>query len=364
MYRSVVDASPQELAFEFDPLRPLHAHDGSSLAWQEYPYKQVVIDKLCNKYTKPKLSQEAAAGALLIARGDFGRAEFEVDQHFNHEQASSEDASGNIGWTHLEGRFHSEREAFRRAKKDFIKSERVKAAAKLDGIAKRKQEEEDRVNYLAWRQRQIIKRYDNGSKYDGEGVKENGVLVPHGHGTLWVPQKESVTGGERGDVKRVPQYVGEWKNGFMHGKGTYYWRNGDSWEGNFCRDDLQGKGIFTSGSGEAGEVDTSRLPMPKEQRVRYYDASQHICWGDELVRGCRLRVYENRRYGDPLVAIVRRHNVHLEQETEYGIVSYDGKRDVYLVRKGESEQTKWISLANTNFRVVASRPVARFEPSE
>lgn len=31
-------------------------------------------------------------------------------------------------------------------------------------------------------------------------------------------------------------YEGLWQNGFKHGKGSYEWNNGDSYEGNFWQD--------------------------------------------------------------------------------------------------------------------------------
>ena len=95
------------------------------------------------------------------------------------------------------------------------------------------------------------------------------------------------------------------------------------------------------------------------RRVRYYDASQHVCWGDDLVEGCRLTLFGNRQFGNPLVSAVVRHNVDLEEETECVIVKYDPSSDRYLVRKCESEAAKWVSLHNSNFRVVQSHPMAR-----
>lgn len=363
MYRSEVDAAPNELAFEFDPLRPLHAHDGSQLSWSEYPYKQILIDKLCAKFAKPKLGQDAAAGALLIARGDLSRAIFEIEQHFDQD-CPGDECFGNRGWQALVERFTLERGAFRTAKREFIKTEKMNVGSKLQAVADLKQAEADRAAHEEWKRRQIIKRYENGNKYDGGGVYVDDVAVPHGHGTLWVPQSESQGVGDIGDIKRIPQYIGEWKDGMMHGKGTYYWRDGASWEGNFCRDELQGRGVFTTGLGDDGDpldLDTARQAALREQRVRYFDCSQHVCWGDELGRGCRLRVLSNRLYGHPLSSVIARENVTIDEAEEWTIIDYDASRDQYRVRKGESEKIKWISLANVSFRVAPSRPITRFE---
>ena len=35
--------------------------------------------------------------------------------------------------------------------------------------------------------------------------------------------------------------TGAWMDGMMHGHGTYWWKNGDAWEGTFIRNELHGK---------------------------------------------------------------------------------------------------------------------------
>eukprot|EP00644_Phytophthora_capsici_P007217 jgi/Phyca11/112700/e_gw1.22.307.1 len=331
MYRSHLDPS-NALEFAFDPIRALHAHEDSRLQWPEYPYKQVTIDRV---------------------RAKAGRA-----------------YTTEVGWKALERRFLAERTAFQQAKRDFIRREKDKVVAVLDAQAARERQEEERKELSAWRARQIVKRYEDGSKYDGDGVKENGVLIPHGYGTLWVPEeKYANTVGRSADIKRVVRYVGEWRDGFMHGNGTFHWASGESWEGNFIRNEMQGKGIYTSSERDPDELNSdtgsgaNRAKDPQilrpNQRIRYFDASQHVCWGDELILGCRVRLFGNRHFGDPLVSVVKRYNVDLEEETETVVVRYDPKTDRHLLRKGETEETRWMSLSNTNFRVLASHPVAR-----
>ncbi|POM80378.1 MORN repeat domain containing hypothetical protein [Phytophthora palmivora] len=337
MYKSALDPSGA-LEFAFDPLRSLHAHEDSRLQWPEYPYKQVTINRV--------------------------RAKAE----------SEDDRINETGWKVLERRFLNERSAFRQAKRGFIQGEKAKVVNILGAQAARERELQEQQELAAWKARQIVKRYENGSKYNGDGVTENGVQIPHGHGTLWVPEEKYVTSIGRGaDIKRVVRYVGEWKDGFMQGLGTYYWASGESWKGNFIRDEMQGKGIYTSNERDPDEINSSRGDTGRDssdsgkdqqilrpnQRVRYFDASQHVCWGDELVSGCRIRLFGNRHFGDPLVSVVKRYNVGLEEETEVVIVRYDSTTDRHLVRKGEAEETRWLSLSNTNFRVLVSKPVSR-----
>ncbi|EGZ20796.1 hypothetical protein PHYSODRAFT_489798 [Phytophthora sojae] len=338
MYKSTLDPSGA-LTFEFDPLRPLHANEDSRLQWPEFPYKQVMIDRV-----------RAKAGG-------------------------SDGHTLETGWKVLERRFLDERAAFRQAKREFIRGDKAKVSSILDAQAAKEREQQEQAELAAWRARQIVKRYEDGSKYDGDGVNDNGVLIPHGFGTLWVPEEKYLTSVGRGaDIKRVVRYVGEWRDGFMHGLGTYYWASGESWKGNFLRDELQGKGVYTSNERDTDELNSGRGDTGREannnegkdpqtlrpnQRIRYFDASQHVCWGDELVRGCRVRLFDNRHFGDPLVSVVKRYNVDLEEETEAVVIRYDPKTDRHLLRKGETEETRWLSLSNTNFRVVISRPIAR-----
>ncbi|GMF19100.1 unnamed protein product [Phytophthora lilii] len=375
MYKSALDPSGA-LEFAFDPLRALHAHEDSQLQWPEFPFKQVAIDRVRTKAARSshdgkELSEEGAAGALLMACGQEAGAMFQVEQYDREDEGEH---SSQLGWKVLERRFLDERAAFRVAKREFIRGEKAKVVSILDAQTAREREQQEQEELAAWRARQIVKRYEDGSKYDGDGVTENRVMIPHGHGTLWVPEEKYATSVGRGaDIKRVVRYVGEWKDGFMHGYGTYYWSSGESWEGNFIRDEMQGKGIYTNNERDPDELNTGRGDTGRDakhsgkgqhvlranQRIRYFDASQHVCWGDELVRGCRVRLFNNRHFGDPLVSVVKRYNVDLEEETEAVVVRYDPLTDRHLLRKGETEETRWLSLSNTNFRVLASRPIAR-----
>lgn len=380
MYQSPLDPHGK-LAFPFDPLRALHAHEDSALQWPEFPYKQVLIDRVRSKSASgdnklPRVSVEGAAGALLMALGQETGALFEIEQHRSREGDEdavhdAQDGSTPSMWRVLECRFRDERAAFQAAKRAYLLDQKRKVQSKLDAIETRKREEEAQEAHEAWRCRQIIKRFDDGSKYDGDGVRTDNVLVPHGHGTLYVPQKQQLMTESLGEIKRVPRYTGEWMNGFMHGPGTYFWDNGDSWTGHFLRDELEGKGVYTFGSERAHHSDeddsdddrgASREPL--SQRVRYYCASEHVCWGDELVRGCRLLLFTTRQFGQALATVIPRRDVALEHETEVVLVSHNAANDTHLVRVCGTEDTKWLSLHNVRFRVVPSKPVARLEGDE
>lgn len=372
MYQSPLDPLGK-LAFPFDPLRALHTRDDSELRWPEYPYKQVLIDRVRRKAAGGKISAEAAAGALLMAQGQETDALFEIEQHRLREGGSEEehgDTDDTGRWRVFERRFADERSAFQLAKRAFLQREKQKVQSKLDSIDRRKREEQEQEAHDAWQRRQIVKRYDDGSKYDGDGVCVNNVSIPHGQGTLRVPEKKFSMGETISDIKRVPKYIGAWMDGFMHGQGTYFWSNGDSWTGNFMRDEMQGKGVYAlnrhdhsaggDGSDTTRSMDTHRS-LRTAQRIRYYDTSQHVCWGDDLVHGCRIMLFGNRQYGTPLASVIKRNNVDLEAETEYVVVTYDAHTDKHLVRKCDTEDTTWVSLHNMSFRVVAGRPIARLE---
>ena len=45
------------------------------------------------------------------------------------------------------------------------------------------------------------------------------------------------------------KYVGEWKNGKLHGQGTHIWANGNKYVGEYKNDKMHGYGTFTSPPG-------------------------------------------------------------------------------------------------------------------
>ncbi|KAF1336501.1 hypothetical protein FI667_g169, partial [Globisporangium splendens] len=145
MYQSPLDPLGK-LVFPFDPLRALHARSDSELRWPEYPYKQVVIDRVRHKVPGVETSAEAAAGALLMALGEETGAHFEIEQHRLREDdvdEEDEQAPGEQhqvrGWRVLEQRFLDER-----AKRAFLQQEKQKAQSTLDSIDAQKREEQER----------------------------------------------------------------------------------------------------------------------------------------------------------------------------------------------------------------------------
>ena len=79
--------------------------------------------------------------------------------------------------------------------------------------------------------------YANGDKY--EGMFENNQR--HGKGTYYYAN---------GD-----KYVGMWKNGKAHGKGTFYWADGEKYVGMWENDQKHGKGTYYWADGDRYEGD-------------------------------------------------------------------------------------------------------------
>lgn len=75
----------------------------------------------------------------------------------------------------------------------------------------------------------------NGDKYEGDFIDE----IRTGKGVFtWA-------NGNR--------YEGDFKNNKMHGKGVFYWENGDKYDGDFENDNMHGKGVFYWKNGEKYE---------------------------------------------------------------------------------------------------------------
>jgi hypothetical protein len=347
-------------------MKPCHPNP-SPLHWPEFPYKQNQLDKIQTKFKQ--ITLESAAGGLLAGRGNEKDACFEIQQHGSIYEDEQE------GWKLLAERFYKERGIFHEEKKKFILQLKQQTIQTLATLERKKKLQQEVHEFEEWKKKQITIRYENGSKYDGDGINQNHVLIPHGKGTLWVPEKE-VQGTDIGGIKRIQKYTGMWMDGMMHGHGTYWWKNGDSWEGNFIRNELHGKGSFTPAPDPSDMNSSSHPGLPAgsrpssgtnsnaRQRVRYFNASQHVCWGEELVEGCRLRLYGKRHFADPLVSVIKRYDVDIEEEIECVIIMHDLTADKYLIRIGETENTKWVSLDNCNFRIIKCPPIARLRVEE
>ena len=88
------------------------------------------------------------------------------------------------------------------------------------------------------------------------------------------------------DGRRV--YEGEYFRGRMQGKGLIEFSNGDTWEGTFVDDEMQGLGKYTF-VGD-GKLD----PAKRKQRWCFYHRSRRTCWHDEVQPGVRIRFLEQR----------------------------------------------------------------------
>lgn len=82
--------------------------------------------------------------------------------------------------------------------------------------------------------------WENGSKYTGEF--KNGAM--HGNGTFYFGGK-SISPGSK--------YTGEFRNGFIHGSGTWTWTNGDKYIGECKYNKMHGKGIYYYSDGTIRE---------------------------------------------------------------------------------------------------------------
>ena len=70
--------------------------------------------------------------------------------------------------------------------------------------------------------------YKNGNiKYEGDFINDK----PEGNGKYYWENSE--------------YYIGQFKNGFKHGKGIYYYKNGKiRYEGDFINDKFEGNGKY------------------------------------------------------------------------------------------------------------------------
>jgi len=75
--------------------------------------------------------------------------------------------------------------------------------------------------------------WPNGDRYVGDWVSGFGI---HGKGTFYWGDPKSESYGNR--------YVGDFKNGAMHGKGTHYYKGGERYEGDFVDNIENGQGTF------------------------------------------------------------------------------------------------------------------------
>ncbi len=83
--------------------------------------------------------------------------------------------------------------------------------------------------------------YANGKKYTGDWVKDKQM----GHGVFTWPN------GDR--------YEGQYKDGRMHGTGTYNYADGKKYIGDWKEDARAGRGIYTWPNGDRYEIKCSEI---------------------------------------------------------------------------------------------------------
>jgi len=116
---------------------------------------------------------------------------------------------------------------------------------------------------------------DDGSTYEGEFVDKS----PCGYGTMiWLNNNN-----------KHYKYEGEWKNGFMHGKGCLKFKIGYTYEGNFVNGFLEGYGILYF-NGKSYEGDFIKNVMNGKGKMTYFnDAFYGVravegIWKDNMIQ--------------------------------------------------------------------------------
>ena len=154
-------------------------------------------------------------------------------------------------------------------------------------------------NVAAWHNCFGEATYKNSGRWVGE--YRNGVM--HGHGTYYYNFGEFKGDVFIGNVEyniRTGQgtytyrdgrkYIGQWKNDLNHGRGIWYWTNGDRYDGNFVAGRKYGFGIYT-----------------------FSDGGQYSGqWKDDLMHGEGIEVSADRQQ-------------KLEGVWEYGVYKYAKK---------------------------------------
>ena len=88
-------------------------------------------------------------------------------------------------------------------------------------------------------------------------------------------------------------YEGEYVRGRRHGRGTWFFDDGSSWEGTFSRDDAKGLGTYRW-TEEVKEKDEDGAYVVVDRKIHERDAIYHdnrrAAFVDELKKGCRLRL--------------------------------------------------------------------------
>jgi hypothetical protein len=163
--------------------------------------------------------------------------------------------------------------AIKRAEKEAAQKKLIDDEKARQRLAKEKRAEEARQAKL--KQDAFFAQAEKDTHWHKSGCKYYGDLTEHGeqHGYGEFYWK---------DGGRV--YEGDYFHGMMQGKGIIEFKNGDTFEGTFMSDELQGLGLYTY----------YELHGDGEKRWCFYGNSRRICWRDELVPGTRIQFFESR----------------------------------------------------------------------
>lgn len=184
--------------------------------------------------------------------------------------------------------------------------ERLKREKMIAEMERQRREAEEAARELERK----TKIYLDGSRYVGDYKEGNPARIPHGYGEF-----------RRADGST--QYDGNWRDGMMHGEGTYTWPNDDIWEGMFWKDDLHGLGTYT--------FDDKKI-TPKVRKC-YYWQSKRVCWFDEL---------QNSRIS---VEVIR------DSWHQGTVTNFNEKTGKHFV-EFDLKKSRWVDLSIVHFKVL------------
>lgn len=95
-------------------------------------------------------------------------------------------------------------------------------------------------------------KWSNGATYRG-ALKSLKNIIPHGSGVYFFPESEQWTTIKGIRVHKIKSYVGEFKNGKFHGKGTFRSLNDYQYKGEFKNGRFNGRGKIEYEGDSAGE---------------------------------------------------------------------------------------------------------------
>jgi hypothetical protein len=94
--------------------------------------------------------------------------------------------------------------------------------------------------------------WENGASYKG-ALKSIKKQIPHGYGVYFFPKNEQWATVKGLKVHKIKSYIGEFKNGNFHGKGTFRSVGDYNYKGDFKNGRFNGKGKIEYDTGESFE---------------------------------------------------------------------------------------------------------------